>query len=216
VPDGKGGTFMARVPREVPPNFPPPPGQSVTAGPKPIPGTEKQPDFAPATVVGGMLANGAGQRKLMTALSALEAYPEAVGLKANSPEWLLQRTDPEGVTLRSAISNVAGHEFHDLSGAAVSPSEASRLKYIPSEKDTAPALKTKLQQMLDTNRETMLQSYRTYGPENGGRKLPAVEEAIMDSIPQAALDGIKAHPDKARDFDKKYGKGAAKLVLDNG
>jgi hypothetical protein len=118
------------------------------------------------------------------------------------------------VELRSAISNVAGHEFHDLSGAAISPTEAARLKYIPSEKDSAATLKTKLQQMLDLNRETMLQSYRTYGPENGFRKLPAVEEAIIDSIPEAAMDALKADPKaRTREFDKRYGKGAAKLVL---
>ena len=186
------------------------------AGPQAIPGTEKQPDLAPPVVTGGMLANGVGQRKVMAALAALEAHPDAVGLKATQPEWLLQRTDPEGVRLRGYVSNVAGHEFHDLSGAAVSPSEASRLKFIPSEKDTAEALKTKLHSMLDLNRETMLQSYRTYGPENGGRRLPVVEEAIIDSIPQVSIDTLMAKPETAKDFDKAFGRGAAKLVLQNG
>jgi hypothetical protein len=128
----------------------------------------------------------------------------------------LQRADEEGIALRAAVSNVAGHEFHDLSGAAVSPSEASRLKFIPSEKDTAFALKTKLQQMLDQNRDTLLQSYRTYGPENGFRKAQAVEDAIIDSIPEAAMTMLKAQPETARKFDKVYGKGAAKLVLQYG
>jgi hypothetical protein len=216
VPDGKGGFFTARVPRDVPPDFPPPPGQKVSAGPQAIPGTEKQPDLAPPTITGGMLANGAGQRKIMSALAGLEAHPDAVGAKGNAPEWLLQRADPEGIALRSAVSNVAGHEFHDLSGAAVSPSEASRLKFIPSEKDTAFALKTKLQQMLDQNRETMLQSYRTYGPENNFRRAPAVEEAIIDSIPQVSIDMLKDKPETAKQFDKAFGKGAAKLVLQYG
>jgi hypothetical protein len=216
VPDGKGGTFRTRVPREVPARFPPPPGQTVTAGPKPIPGTEKPPDFAPATVVGGMLGNATGQSKLVKALANLTTQSSSVGFIANTPEWLLQRADPEGVQLRSDISDIAGHQFHDLSGAAISPSEAARLKFIPSEHDTAAALKTKMERMLAENRETMLQSYRTYGPENGGRKMPAVEEAIIDSIPQKAIDMLKEKPDTARDFDKAYGKGAAKLVLNNG
>jgi soluble lytic murein transglycosylase-like protein len=216
VQDGKGGTIQANVGREISDRFPPLPGQKEYAGLKPIPGTEKQPDLAPPTITGGMLANGAGQRKIMTALAGLEAHPDAVGAKGNAPEWLLQRADPEGIALRSAVSNVAGHEFHDLSGAAVSPSEASRLKFIPSEKDTAFALKTKLQQMLDSNRETMLQSYRTYGPENGFRRAPAVEDAIIDSIPQVSIDMLKDKPETARKFDKVYGKGAAKLVLQYG
>jgi hypothetical protein len=163
-----------------------------------------------------MLANGIGQRKILTALAGLESHPDAVGIKANVPDWLLQRTDPEGNALRIAVSNVGGHEFHDLSGAAVSMSEAQRLKYIPSEKDSAVALKTKLHQMLDDNRAAMLQSYRTYGPEGNFRRSLAIEEAIIDSIPQVSIDTLKAKPETARDFDKAFGKGAAKLVLQNG
>jgi hypothetical protein len=216
VQDGKGGTIQANIGREISDRFPPLPGQKEYAGLKPIPGTEKQPDLAPPTVTGGMLANGTGQRKIMTALAGLEAHPDAVGLKANAPEWLLQRTDPDGNALRIAVSNVGGHEFHDLSGAAVSMSEAKRLKYIPQEVDTAVALKTKLHQMLDDNRATMLQSYRTYGPENGFRRAPAVEEAIIDSIPQVSIDMLKDKPETAKQFDKAFGKGAAKLVLQYG
>jgi len=213
IPDGKGGFFKANVPREMPPQFPPPPGQTVAPGPQAIPGTERQPEMAPATVVGGMLANGIGQRKIMTALAGLEAHPDAVGLKANAPNWLLQRTDPEGESLRAAVSNVGGHEFHELSGAAVQMSEAKRLKYIPSDTDSATTLKTKLHQMLDDNRAALLQSYRTYGPEGNFRRSVAIEEAIIDSIPQVSIDSLKAKPETARDFDKAFGKGAAKLVL---
>jgi len=213
IPDGKGGFFKANVPREMPPQFPPPPGQTVAPGPQAIPGTEKQPEMAPATVVGGMLANGIGQRKIMTALAGLEAHPDAVGLKANAPNWLLQRTDPDGESLRAAVSNVGGHEFHELSGAAVQMSEAKRLKYIPSDTDSATTLKTKLHQMLDDNRAALLQSYRTYGPEGNFRRSVAIEEAIIDSIPQVSIDSLKAKPETARDFDKAFGKGAAKLVL---
>jgi hypothetical protein len=213
IPDGKGGFFKANVPRDVPPEFPPPPGQKVSPGPQAIPGTERQPEMAPATVVGGMLANGIGQRKIMTALAGLEAHPDAVGLKANAPNWLLQRTDPEGESLRAAVSNVGGHEFHELSGAAVQMSEAKRLKYIPSDTDSATTLKTKLHQMLDDNRAALLQSYRTYGPEGNFRRSVAIEEAIIDSIPQVSIDSLKAKPETARDFDKAFGKGAAKLVL---
>jgi hypothetical protein len=70
--------------------------------------------------------------------------------------------------------------------------------------------------MLDDNRATMLQSYRTYGPENGFRRAPAVEEAIIDSIPQVSIDMLKDKPETAKQFDKAFGKGAAKLVLQHG
>jgi hypothetical protein len=66
---------------------------------------------------------------------------------------------------------------------------------------------------MEINRETMLQQYRTYGPDGGGRRIPVVEEAILGSIPQAAIDLLKEDRSRAGDFDKKYGRGTSKLVL---
>ena len=47
----------------------------------------------------------------------------------------------------AALADVAGQKFHDLSGAAVSAGEATRLKpYIPSASDSPATAKAKLQQ----------------------------------------------------------------------
>jgi hypothetical protein len=214
VPDGKGGTVLAHVPREIPARFPPLPGKTDAAGPKPIPGTEKQPDFAPQPIIGGLLANATGQTKIAKALASLQAYPGAVGPIALQPDFLSQRTDPEGVRLRADIGDVQGHIFHDLAGSAQSAQESARLRpFVPTPTDSAEAIKTKLTRMLEVNRETMLQGYRAYGPEVGGRRIPVIEEAILGSIPEAALNDLKADPKLAGAFDRKYGKGTAKLVL---
>ena len=60
----------------------------------------------------------------------------------------MQRIDPKGSNARAAISGVAGQKFHDISGAAVSASEANRLKpYIPSTQDTKENILQKLYNM---------------------------------------------------------------------
>jgi hypothetical protein len=53
----------------------------------------------------------------------------------------------------------------------------------------------------------------------GGRRYPVVEEAIIGSIPQTAIDHFRKNqgePGEAAKFDKIFGKGTAKMVLDNG
>jgi Phage tail lysozyme len=213
-----GGSVLAHVPREVPSRFPPLPGHPDATATKPIPGTEKQPDFAPANAVTSMLDIGEGQRKIMRTLANLEAYPGGVGLlKGSQPNIMANWTDPAGVGLRADIGDVKAHIYHTLSGAAVTAIEEPRLlRFAPQETDNAAALKTKLQRMLELNRETQLDHYRAFGPESGGRRNAAVEDSILASIPQAALDHLKENPKLAKDFDKQYGRGAAKLALQNG
>jgi hypothetical protein len=126
-------------------------------------------------------------------------------------------TNPQGVQLRADVGDVKSHIYHTLSGSAVTAIEEPRLqRFAPQETDTPEALKAKLQRMLDLNRETQLDHYRAFGPESGGRRNPAVEDAILATIPQAALDHLKENPSTTKDFDQMYGRGAAKLALSNG
>jgi len=216
-PDGTG-TVKARVPREVRQDlFPPPPGQNGPLKPQVVPGTQKQPEAAPTQVVGGILTNADGQAKAMKALADLEAYPGGVGAVALQPNFLAQLTDPQGVAVRASIADVQAHEFHTLTGASQTASEAGRLKpFVVDPTDTAEAIKTKLRRSLDLIRETNLRAYRAYGPEVGGRRYPVVEEAIIASIPATAINRLRENPKETAQFDKIFGKGSAKLVLDNG
>jgi hypothetical protein len=220
-PDGTG-TVQARVPREVRQDlFPTPPGQEGPLKPRVIAGTHKPPDAAPTTVIGGILTNADGQAKIMKALKDLSEYPEGVGiLPGGQPNLMSQWTDPKGVKVRASVADVAAHEFHALTGASQTASEAGRLKpFVVDPTDTAEAIKTKLTRALELTREANLRAYRAYGPEVGGRRYPVIEEAIIGSIPQTAIDHFKKNqgePGEAAKFDKIFGKGTAKMVLDNG
>lgn len=196
--------------------FPTPAGRADVA-----PTVTKPPATVPEKAKDAMLANAAGQVKIMKALDALEAYPAAVGgLNTQiQNDYFLQRSDPQGVAARQAVANIQTHLFHELAGAAQSPSEAERLKpYAPKPTDTYSTIMTKLKGLMDINRETMLQAYRSYGPEARGERLAVIEEAIINSIPAAAIEHLRADTEQGREarFDKIFGRGAAKLVLSNG
>jgi hypothetical protein len=79
------------------------------------------------------------------ALKAVDERPDSFGLKYSAGDTINQRIDPEGTKYRSAISQIASVKRHDLSGAAVSPTEDKYLKpFLPNETDTAEAIKEKL------------------------------------------------------------------------
>jgi hypothetical protein len=104
--------------------------------------------------------------------SVKPASPYALGPRNVLPgsENFRQITDSEGVPVRAKVANIAGQRFHDMSGAAVSISEASRLRpFIPSVND-APA--AALQKLMNLRREyegvnSMLE--QTYSREQGYR-----------------------------------------------
>lgn len=71
--------------------------------------------------------------------------PDALGAWNYLPHAIRQRTDPKGVSVRAQVAQIGGQKFHDLSGAAITASEAPRLlPFIPSETDDAPTVVRKL------------------------------------------------------------------------
>ena len=126
-----------------------------------------------------MLGNVAGLRNIDRALKELDAHPDSVGARGLQPDWLIQRTDPEGVQLRAEIADILSQTFHDRSGAAVMVSEAGRMKpFTPVQTDTAAALRTKLERMRNIYLGTLYDHYDVYGPSSGGRANPRVEKAL--------------------------------------
>jgi hypothetical protein len=135
--------------------------------------------LAPPAIQTAMLGNVAGLRNIERALKELDAHPDSVGARGIQPDWLIQRTDPEGVQLRAEIADILSQTFHDRSGAAVMVSEAGRMKpFTPVQTDTAAALRTKLERMRDIYRGTLYDHYDVYGPSSGGRANPRVEKAL--------------------------------------
>jgi hypothetical protein len=165
-----------------------------------------------------MLDIGAGNRAIVKALDLLEAYPGGIGIVPGSQSVTMSNwTDPEGVKVRGAIGQVQGQIYHTLAGTAQSAQETGRLRtFVPGELDDAAAAKIKLKAMLDNNRETLLAHYRAYGPEGGHRRQPGIEEEILATIPEAAVERLKREPGTAKAFDGKFGRGAAKVALQNG
>jgi hypothetical protein len=128
-----------------------------------------------------MMANSVGVRTIDDALKELNAHPDSVGLKANAPDFLLQRYDPAGVKLRADIADLESLTYHQRSGAAVTAIEEPRLKpFVPSARDSLDALRTKLERMRDVYVGTVRDHYQVYGPEGGFRSNPRVEEILKE------------------------------------
>lgn len=113
---------------------------------------EAKPKAVPATVIKGLAANTQMLSTIDEALDALDPKkggdPGAVGFKGLLSDTILNRVDPKGTTARALLARLAAQEFHDFSGAAVTPSEAARLKpFLPSVNDDVETVRTKLATM---------------------------------------------------------------------
>lgn len=88
------------------------------------------------------------------------------------PDYVLQNTNPEGVSFRAQIGQIGGLIIKDISGAAVSASEDDRLaKWVPLVTDTPSAALAKLRNLrreLAQKNETITSTYS----EDQGYRLP--------------------------------------------
>ena len=79
------------------------------------------------------------------AIEQVKKNPNALGLQNILGDNFAQRVDKEGVPVRAAVAEVGGVKLHDLSGAAISPSESKRLMpMVPTSTDNAEAAIAKL------------------------------------------------------------------------
>lgn len=157
----------------------------------------------PATQIDAHISNNSEISKIDNAIEQIRSNPEALGMKNYFGDTLTQRTDKNGVPVRAAVADVGGGVFHDLSGAAVSASEANRLKpYIPAVTDTA---ETALKKLEGLKREYLLinqQRQNYYTQENGYRNnLPAYTSPSQpngaEAIPPGRQRAVSIDP-KAR------------------
>lgn len=113
------------------------------------------------------------------AVKELGAHESAVGVGRGLPlvgDFLDQRIDTGGVAARAQIANIGSMIFHDRSGAAITVSEAPRLKpFIPSIHDTPETIRTKLRKLreaLEVENGFLRGNKAPAGPL-GGRAAPA-------------------------------------------
>lgn len=149
----------------------------ITVGGEPLRAAEGAGGEQPVAVRQAVADNRRRSTVIENALSLLEEQPESVGIPFLAPDIITQRMDPEGVALRAAIADIGSLEIHDRSGAAVTISEAPRLRpFIPSVGDTPEAIRTKLQRL----REGIEQETRLL--MEGGGALPS-PSAGAPSVP---------------------------------
>ncbi len=100
----------------------------------------------PASTVKAYVENGRSIRQIGETRKALSAYRDGVGAwNKVTPDFVAQRIDPKGVSVRAMIADIGSMLIHDRSGAAVTVSETPRLlPFIPQVSDTPEAIIQKL------------------------------------------------------------------------
>lgn len=148
-----------------------------------------------------ILGAATSTKKIDDAIAALEAMPEAVGLKGYLPNVALNRAYPEGTAARAALADVGSLLIHDRSGAAVTVSETPRLlPFVPQitdDKSTALAKLKRLKQIQQNEAEALA---GTYTPEQGFKEFkpgaitptaPADSGGTLSPAEQAELEQLR-------------------------
>jgi hypothetical protein len=154
-----------------------------------------------------VLENHQAINKLDDALDLLESNKDAIGLKGNLGQFLLNKLDPKGIDTRAAIADIGSIVLHDRSGANVTVGESPRLlPFIPTPSDDYNAAKGKLARMRKYVSEEQDAIKATYSKEQGFKDFAPLPQRIginkppVGAPPEAkkARDGKWYSPDPAR------------------
>jgi hypothetical protein len=207
-PEGQPDQVVHRVNKEFAPNFQPIAREgggiavvnsrdgvvrdATTASGAPVPKPLKD---LPATVANGYIENQVALNKIDEAITGVQKYPNALGLKNLMGDAVRQRTDPEGVSIRAMIADIGSMKIHDRSGAAVSAAEFPRLKpFVPSANDEPAAAVEKLK-LFKREYELMQQGITTFYSE--GYKQPPTSPAPAPTPRPATAVPPQAQPSPA-------------------
>jgi len=114
---------------------------------KPL-GAEEKLKNIPETINKALTGNVLSISQIDKAISAATENPNAIGLKGNLPQTILNRADPKGVDTRALITEIGSAIVHDRSGAAVAASERPTLvPFIPQATDDSETAIKKLKQL---------------------------------------------------------------------
>jgi len=210
---GRGPAFAKQVPSTVitQPRIPSGYRQAPDGNLEAIPGgpADKPQKAMPASAAQKLLENKQNLRIAEQALEkvtgkAPEGDKEATGWKGFLPDFVLQRTDPEGVATRAALADLGSMIIHDRSGAAVTAAEFPRLRpFIPTVTDDAATAQKKLDRFVKEFRAVVDEAEGFYrdsgynvptGGRGGGAPTRITGDADYNALPKGALyvgpDGV--------------------------
>ncbi len=169
---------------------------------KPVIAEEKLRNI-PETINKGLTGNVASISQIDRAIDAVTKTPNAVGLKGNLPQTILNKADPAGVEARALVTDVGSAKVHDRSGAAVAASEAPRLMpFIPQATDDAETVVKKLKQLktqIEIEQSGILDFYspeQGYKPSLYHKKQDAPTEPVAPAAAKPAAADIGSLPPK--------------------
>jgi hypothetical protein len=169
---------------------------------KPVIAEEKLRNI-PETINKGLTGNVASIFQIDRAIDAVTKTPNAVGLKGNLPQTILNKADPAGVEARALVTDVGSAKVHDRSGAAVAASEAPRLMpFIPQATDDSETVVKKLKQLktqIEIEQSGILDFYspeQGYKPSLYHKKQDAPTESVAPAAAKPAAADIGSLPPK--------------------
>ena len=117
--------------------------------------------------------NNAAMKAVDDAIAKVEKAGEnTFGLKNYLPGAVTQRIDRAGIDARSAVSAIGSKKYHDISGAAVTISEAPRMApFIPSSSDTKEKILQNLRNIKTQYEDTNNSLSSVYNEDQGYRSL---------------------------------------------
>jgi len=132
-------------------------------------GAAAKPERIPAAAVTGIQENITALGEVDRAISSLARRPESIGPGTGMlGEMYTQWNDPEGTDVRADVGEIGAVKIHDLSGAAVSASEAPRFTpFVPSTSDQPEAARTKLIKFRERLEQQIREALDYYQPKNG-------------------------------------------------
>jgi hypothetical protein len=117
--------------------------------------------------------NNTAMKSIDDAIAKVEAAPDnSFGVQNYLPGAITQRIDKPGIDARAAVAAIGSKKYHDLSGAAVTITEAPRMApFIPSSTDTKDKILQNLKNIKTQYEDTNNSLSSVYNEEQGYRPL---------------------------------------------
>jgi hypothetical protein len=174
-------------------------------------GAEEKLKNIPETVNKALTGNSSSISQINKAIDAATENPNAIGLKGNLPQAILNRTDPQGVDTRALITEIGSAIVHDRSGAAVAASERPTLvPFIPQTTDDSATAIKKLKQLkakIQAEQSGILDFYsqeQGYKPSLYHKKQDVPAEPAAPAAAKPAAADIGSLPPKVTKNGKTY------------